>query len=71
MSPFRASYPPIAGAGPQSPGEGDGTGKAATFRSPESIAVTSDGTVYVGDGGNLLLRRITGSTVQTVTVSIL
>ncbi|WP_409345771.1 stalk domain-containing protein [Paenibacillus sp. MBLB4367] len=35
----------------------------ATFRTPQSIAVTPDGTLYVSDARNNALRKISGSTV--------
>ncbi|WP_425261149.1 hypothetical protein ACPOLB_09755 [Rubrivivax sp. RP6-9] len=52
----------LAGS-PGKSGTADGTGLAARFTSPRSIAVTSGGTVYVGDGS--ALRRITPEGVVT------
>ncbi len=38
-------------------GSADGTGRDARFRSPEGIAVDSEGNVYVGDSGNHSIRK--------------
>lgn len=62
----------LAGGGPRFPGRADGTGPLARFRGPDSIAVAADGTVYVGDGGNLLLRAVSpGGEVRTLPVRLL
>ena len=37
----------------------DGTGTAALFSTPNSIAVSNSGTVYVTEKGNNLIRVIT------------
>jgi serine/threonine protein kinase, bacterial len=37
----------------------DGQGVNASFRWPQGVAVDHDGNVYVGDGGNALVRKIT------------
>jgi sugar lactone lactonase YvrE len=42
-------------------GISDGTGSAATFHRPSDVAVTSDGTVYVADTLNHLIRSISPS----------
>jgi serine/threonine protein kinase len=42
----------------------DGTLQNAEFVSPESIAVTDDGTIYISDSG--LLRRIRGNQVESI-----
>lgn len=47
----------LAGSG--SPGNSDGTGSTAQFRGLISLAVSSDGTVYVADTGNRAVRKIT------------
>lgn len=60
----------VAGGGPNFPGKNDGSGWAARFRGPDSLAVAADGTLFVGDGGNLALRQITGSSVTTLPVSV-
>ena len=39
-------------------GSNDGPGSTATFRGPEGIAVDKDGNVYVADGSNHLIRKI-------------
>ena len=46
----------IAGTG--FPGSANGIGTAASFNGPTGIAVDAAGNVYVSDGGNLLIRRI-------------
>jgi sugar lactone lactonase YvrE len=47
------------------PGSADGTGSAARFNHPVGVAVDVAGIVYVADGGNLTIRRITPSGVVT------
>ena len=56
----------IAGLAGQS-GFTDGTGATARFNSPLGIAVSSNGTIYVADCGNHLIRTIsTGGAVTTL-----
>jgi len=43
---------------PGNPGYQDGSKETALFRFPCGIAVTPDGTVYVADGGNNRIRKI-------------
>lgn len=43
----------------------DGTGAAASFSFPAGVAVDAAGTVYVSDGGNHRIRRVTSSGVVT------
>ncbi|VDB01166.1 hypothetical protein S1OALGB6SA_2267, partial [Olavius algarvensis spirochete endosymbiont] len=40
-------------------GRTDGTGTEAQFNLPHSVAVDSEGNVYVADGFNHLIRKIT------------
>lgn len=53
----------LAGSG--SSGDSDGTGAAASFNMPISIAVDSSYTLYVADNGNNKIRKITSSGVVT------
>jgi sugar lactone lactonase YvrE len=48
-------------------GFGDGAGPAAGFSAPTGIAVDGAGTLYVSEGGNNVIRRISpGGVVTTV-----
>ncbi len=53
----------LAGSG--SSGSSNGTGSAASFKTPVGISVDSNGNVYVGDWGNNLIRKITPGGVVT------
>jgi sugar lactone lactonase YvrE len=46
-------------------GSADGTGAAASFKSPVAVAVDSTGNVFVVDGGNRTIRKITQAGVVT------
>jgi serine/threonine protein kinase, bacterial len=52
-------------AGSISAGSTDATGTAASFNSPEGVAVNTQGVVYVADEGNDCIRQITPSGVVT------
>lgn len=47
------------------PGNADGTGTAAGFQSPNGLGVDSAGNVYVGDVGNMAIRKMTSGGVVT------
>mgnify|MGYP000863199809 CR=1 FL=1 len=53
----------LAGSG--SEGSADGTGTAASFNYPYGVAVDGSGNVYVADGSNHLIRKITSAGVVT------
>ena len=55
----------LAGSAPFN-GSVDGTGSAARFGYPAGVAVDSAGNVYVGDGDNNLIRKITPAGVVTM-----
>src|ERR1043166_5434592 len=46
-------------------GSADGTGSAARFSGPAGVATDSSGNVYVADGGNRTIRKITAAGVVT------
>lgn len=56
----------LAGSAGQ-PGSADGTGSAARFNLPQSVAVDSAGNIYVADTSNHTIRKVTpGGTVTTL-----
>jgi hypothetical protein len=55
------------------PGGADGTSDVARFRAPFGIAVDGEGNVYVGEGANSVIRRLTrtgGSWVVTTPIGL-
>ncbi len=55
----------FAGA-PATPGSSDGPSLSARFREPRGMVVDGDGTIYLADTGNSLIRAISGGTVTTI-----
>ena len=53
----------LAGSG--TAGNTNGTGVAASFDQPRSVAVDSGGNVFVADYGNFVIRKITSAGVVT------
>ncbi|MGK6308827.1 hypothetical protein [Variovorax sp. DT-64] len=61
----------LAGAGPTMPGSTDGSGINARFSGPWSVDVDASGNLYVIDGNNLLIRKVTpDGTVTTLAGSM-
>jgi YVTN family beta-propeller protein len=54
----------LAGIG--APGFQDGAGDTAGFRQPQGVAIADNGDLFVAEPGNNRIRRITGSSVETV-----
>jgi DNA-binding beta-propeller fold protein YncE len=54
----------LAGS-PRNYGYADGTGSAALFHNPEGVAVDASGNVYVADGVNQTVRKLTSTGVVT------
>lgn len=46
-------------------GSNDGSGSSAKFNQPTGVAVDSDGNVYVADGGNHTIRKVSNAGVVT------
>ncbi len=51
-------------------GQSDGSGAAATFNHPYGVATDDVGRIYVADRNNQSIRRITGTTVSSMTSSL-
>lgn len=60
VTTFAGAAPPTALSG-----SSDGTGNAARFNKPRPIAIDSSGNLYIGDGENYKIRKITPSGVVT------
>src|ERR1700679_1292070 len=57
-------FGPLAGDG-VSLDHTDGTGSNARFYNPTSVAIGADGSIYVADGGDHTIRKITAGGVVT------
>jgi NHL repeat len=53
-------------AGTGDAGFADGATTSAMFDLPQAIAIASNGVLYVADSGKFRVRRITGTTVDTI-----
>lgn len=58
----------VAGLGPNNPGySGDnGPSSTAALNSPEGLAIDSDGSIYISDSGNNVIRRISNGIITTI-----
>ncbi len=56
----------IAGSGPQAYGGDGGPATSAWLYSPSDVAIDSSGNVYIADAGNSRIRKVTGTTINTI-----
>ena len=58
----------IAGLGPEKPGySGDnGLAIAASLNNPQGVAVDREGSIYISDNGNHVVRKISGGIISTI-----
>lgn len=55
----------VAGS-PGEPGSADGIGSAARFSNPTGLAIDRTGNLYIADGGNGTIRKLTNGVVTTM-----
>lgn len=56
----------FSGQGPSQPGHRDGNLDQALFRNPYGIVIAQNGDMYVSDGGNHVIRKISGDQISTL-----
>jgi trimeric autotransporter adhesin len=56
----------VAGNGTKGYSGDGGSATAAMLSLPSGLAVDSDGSIYIGDAGNLVIRKVTGGIIRTV-----
>lgn len=59
------TFTPLAGTSASVSTSADGTGQEAQFDAPRGVAIDRDGTIYVADTRNNIVRKITSSGVVT------
>jgi sugar lactone lactonase YvrE len=53
-------------AGTGTPGNGNGAALTATFNAPQDLAIDGNGTIYITDTNNHVIRRLMSGTVDTI-----